>query len=143
MSRAVLHREQVFAVLRFDTSVPIDDAVTVKEIVWELETAATEVARLNALNSEMGCRYAWQATRLYPPGHAAGSQQHAATTEPGYVNRNRQKVVRETGLPGNDYLQRIYVLQCGDCKAEYGANGSDVFQRLCPTCQGGAPGLAF
>ena len=67
------------------------------------------------------------------------------TTEPGYVNRNGQRVVRATGLPGNDHLQRIYVLRCGQdvCGNEYGANGSDIFQRRCPSCQGGAPGLAY
>lgn len=36
----------------------------------------------------------------------------AKTTTPGYVNRNRQAVVRDTGLPGNDHLQRIHVLRC-------------------------------
>jgi len=69
------------------------------------------------------------------------SSAERTTTQPGYVNRNRQTVVRATGLPGNDHLQRIYVLKCGDCGAEYGANGSDIFQRKCPSCQGGADGL--
>jgi hypothetical protein len=63
------------------------------------------------------------------------------TTSPGYTNRNRQRVIRATGLPGTDHLQKIYVLHCGDCGTEYGANGSDIFLRLCPSCQGGKPGL--
>jgi hypothetical protein len=63
------------------------------------------------------------------------------TTTPGFVNRNRQRVVRATGLPGNDHKQSIYVLHCENCATEYGANGSDIFQRLCPTCQDGRPGL--
>jgi hypothetical protein len=63
------------------------------------------------------------------------------TTTPGYVNRNRQEVIRNTGLPGTDHFQFVYVLRCGDCANEYGANGSDIFQRKCPACQGGAPGL--
>jgi hypothetical protein len=65
------------------------------------------------------------------------------TTRPGYVNRNDQTVVRSTPLPGNDHMQYIYVLRCGKCRNEYGANGSDIFQRKCPLCQGGAPGLDF
>ncbi len=65
------------------------------------------------------------------------------TTQPGYVNRNDQTVLRATGLPGTDYGQSIYVLRCGDCGHEYGANGSDIFQRKCPTCQDGADGLDF
>jgi hypothetical protein len=60
------------------------------------------------------------------------------TTSPGYTNRNRQRVIRATGLPGTDHLQQIYVLCC-DCGTEYGANGSDIFQRRCPNCQGAAP----
>ncbi len=63
------------------------------------------------------------------------------TTEPGYTNRNGQVVIRGTDLPGTDHYQYIYVLRCGACGYEYGANGSDIFQRKCPNCQGGAPGL--
>jgi hypothetical protein len=63
------------------------------------------------------------------------------TTLPGYINRNRQRVIRATDLPGTDHLQKIYVLRCEDCGTEYGANGSDIFQRRCPKCQGGKPGL--
>ena len=66
-----------------------------------------------------------------------------ATTRPGYVNRNNQIVVRSTGMPGNDHLQIVYVLRCRACETEYGANGSDVWQRKCPSCQGGMPGLKY
>jgi rRNA maturation endonuclease Nob1 len=65
------------------------------------------------------------------------------TTHPGYRNRNDQVVVRATDLPGNDHLQRIYVLRCNRCCVEYGANGSDIFQRRCPKCGGGRPGLKY
>jgi hypothetical protein len=65
------------------------------------------------------------------------------TTRPGYVNRNNQTVVTATGLPGTDHGQSIYVLRCGHCGNEYGANGSDIFQRRCPGCQGGAEGLEY
>jgi hypothetical protein len=65
------------------------------------------------------------------------------TTEPGYVNRNGQVVVRPTELAGTDFNQKVYVLRCTRCGNEYGANGSDVHLRLCPNCQDGRPGLAF
>ena len=69
----------------------------------------------------------------------------AYTTHPGYVNRNGQQVVRPTGLAGNDHLQYVYVMRCTQpgCGHQYGANGSDIFERRCPRCQGGAPGLGF
>jgi hypothetical protein len=63
------------------------------------------------------------------------------TTTPGFVNPHGQEVLRRTDLPGNDYLQYTYVMRCGECSAEYGANGSDIHLRRCPTCQGGRPGL--
>lgn len=65
------------------------------------------------------------------------------TTVPGYRNGNDQRVVRTTGLPGNDHNQSIYVLHCDRCNTEYGANGSDIFQRRCPNCDGGRPGLIY
>jgi hypothetical protein len=69
--------------------------------------------------------------------------ENLGTTAPGYVNRNNQLVLRDTGQPGNDHNQRIYVLKCQNCESEYGVNGSDIFQRRCPTCQGGASGLDY
>jgi hypothetical protein len=63
------------------------------------------------------------------------------STTPGYINRNGQRVVRATGLPGTDHNQKVYILHCERCGTEYGANGSDIFQRLCPNCQKGKPGL--
>ncbi|MCY3822382.1 MAG: Swt1 family HEPN domain-containing protein [Nitrospinae bacterium] len=65
------------------------------------------------------------------------------TTEAGYKNRNNQTVIRKTDLPGNDHNQRVYILQCEECFHNYGANGSDIWLRKCPNCQGGADGLPY
>jgi hypothetical protein len=65
------------------------------------------------------------------------------TTVPGYRNKNCQVTVRATGQPGTDHLQKIYVLRCENCELEYGANGGDIFQRRCPRCGGGRPGLDY
>ena len=64
------------------------------------------------------------------------------STRPGFTNANAQTVIRPTGLAGTDHGQSIYVLRCGHCSEEYGANGSDIWLRKCPRCQGGRPGLA-
>lgn len=71
-------REAVYAVIRYDfgTGDPVL-RVTAKEILWTRELAEAEVERLNHLNAEKGCRYFWQATRLYPPGTAAGGAEEA------------------------------------------------------------------
>jgi hypothetical protein len=75
--------------------------------------------------------------------HIAPAAPSAAgrTTTPGFINRNSQRVIRKTDLPGNDHQQRVYELECGHCSTRYGSNGSDIFQRKCPSCMSGRPGL--
>lgn len=63
--------------------------------------------------------------------------------KPADLNRNGQIVIRDTGLPGTDYQQRVYQIGCSECGYVYGANGSDVHERKCPKCQGGKPGLPY
>lgn len=71
---------QVYAVLRFDPEMPsLEHQVTVKEVLSSQELAEAEVARLNALNAAKGCRYSWQATRLFAPGTSAGSNDPEAS----------------------------------------------------------------
>ena len=67
------------------------------------------------------------------------------STRIGHVNRNQQQCLGHRGSSGNDHGQRAYRLRClmPGCGQEYGANGTDVFQRRCPRCQGGRPGIAF
>lgn len=77
------------------------------------------------------------------PARAFHKQLVRLTTEIGFVNRNRQHVVRKTDLPGTDHGQRIYVLRCDACETEYGTNGSTIYLARCPSCQGGAAGLPF
>ena len=77
------------------------------------------------------------------PRRRNGPRMSAGTTKLGYRNRNDQVVVRRTDLPGNDHNQRVYVLQCDRCMHRYGANGSDIWQRRCPRCDGGRPGLSI
>ena len=71
------------------------------------------------------------------------SREPEGTTSAGYLNKNGQVTVRDTGVPGTDYLQRVYQLACSKCGYVYGANGSDIHDRKCPKCQGGRPGLRF
>lgn len=66
-----------------------------------------------------------------------------STTSIGYVNRNGQVVVRNTGLPGTDHGQSVYQIGCSICGNVYGANGSDIHLRKCPKHQGGATGLPY
>jgi hypothetical protein len=76
VTRKHKEREEVFAILRHDelqgSDAPIDERVTVKEVVASVELAVQEVARLNELNNGKGCTYWYQQTRLFPEGRSAG-----------------------------------------------------------------------
>jgi PHP family Zn ribbon phosphoesterase len=65
----------------------------------------------------------------------------APSTKPGFVNRNGQVVIRNTGAPGNDHGQKVYQIGCSKCGEVYGANGTDIFERKCPKCGSGMPGF--
>lgn len=62
-----------FAIVRVDEFAlkesTIELAIAVKAIVWSVEEAEREVARLNKLNAEKGCRYFWRTTRAAPRDH--------------------------------------------------------------------------
>ena len=60
------------------------------------------------------------------------------STDKGYVNRNNQLNMGKTDLDGTDHMQKLYMMRCQDCGHEYFANGSDIFLKKCPKCQGGA-----
>ncbi len=64
-------------------------------------------------------------------------------TEAGRENRKGQINFGRTDPPraGTDHGQFVYVMHCPKCDVNYGANGSDIWQRKCPYCQGGAQGL--
>lgn len=62
-------------------------------------------------------------------------------TSIGSRNRDGQQVIRKTSREGSVPGQRVFILQCTVCDHEYGADGSDIYDRLCPTCQDGPPGL--
>ena len=65
------------------------------------------------------------------------------TNSIGYVNRNGQVVIRNTGLRGTDHGQSVYQLGCSICGHVYGANGADIHLRKCPKHQSGAAGLPY
>ncbi len=77
------------------------------------------------------------------PGRAAAPRKgpRTPTTEPGFLNPNRQMVERATGAPSPTRPgQTVYALHCSDCGYHYGCNGLDVKERRCPACQGGTQG---
>lgn len=60
------------------------------------------------------------------------------TTDIGYINFNGQKNLGRSGRLGTDYGQYFYNVMCTKCGKHYEANGSDLFIKKCPNCQGGA-----
>jgi hypothetical protein len=68
-----------------------------------------------------------------------GSWDHI--TSIGYRNKEGQQVIRKTEREGTIPGQRVFILHCTVCDHEYGADGCDIYDRLCPKCQDGPPGL--
>lgn len=66
-------------------------------------------------------------------------KKHSPSTEEGYINRNNQRNNGKTGEVGTDHGQWFYEMECLNCHNKYKANGTDIFQRKCPSCQGGRP----
>ena len=65
------------------------------------------------------------------------------TTQIRYKNRNEQLNWGTQGTKGTYYCQSSYKLKCLKCGNEYGSNGTDIFERKCPECQNGKPGIPF
>jgi hypothetical protein len=60
----------LYAVLRIDMPVSLENpenSIAVVKVFHSKMSAEQEVDRLNKVNSERGCRYVLQATRLVPP----------------------------------------------------------------------------
>jgi hypothetical protein len=61
----------------------------------------------------------------------------------GDVNENGQKVVADLKRKSSTRdTANLYHMVCELCSCEYAANGFDVHDRKCPSCQGGRPGEA-
>jgi len=141
MSRSPKPHDAIYVIARLDgEAARLGDLVALPKAFRSESAAKAEAERLNHENSTKGARYRIIHSRLMHPPNETGS-----TTRRGFINPNGQVVLRPTGLPGTDHLQKVYVLLCTQpgCGHEYGANGSDIHARLCPVCQGGAEGLPF
>jgi hypothetical protein len=71
--------------------------------------------------------------------NAQSSWDHITTI--GFRNREGQQVIRKTDREGSSPEQRVFILCCTVCGHEYGAEGCDIYDRLCPKCQDGPAGL--
>ena len=99
---------------------------------WRLDTTGRRL-RQTSLTTD-------RVDRVGFPSYAIAVESQKGTTEIGYRNHNDQVVIQNTGLPGTDHNQIVYVLRCERCHNQYGSNGSDIHLRKCPNCQGGMPG---
>lgn len=61
--------------------------------------------------------------------------------KPGDTNVNHQQLLRLSRASGTDYKARVWVLKCQLCSNIYGSNSTDAWERRCPNCQSGRPGL--
>ena len=71
--------------------------------------------------------------------NAMTSWEHVTTI--GFRNREGQQVIRKTEREGSVPGQRVFILRCTVCNHEYGTDGCHIYDRLCPKCQDGPPGV--
>ncbi len=55
--------------------------------------------------------------------------------EPGFINENNQKNLRQTDEPGTEYEQWFYEIECLNCGLIYKVNEYEIFHAKCPACQ--------
>ena len=65
------------------------------------------------------------------------------STKVGFTNEKNQTCHGTLGVEGTDHQSYAYRLECLCCGFVYGANGGDIWERQCPECQGGAPGIRY
>ena len=139
-----------FAILRRET-MPIDASLWVSPGNW-LDTlsrwvqAAPLVSELDlrAQLAEMGLSTHAIETQIERARrmHTLNEQMPTTwerTTRIGYRNEYGQEVIRKTQSAGTVPDRPVFVLRCGDCAHEYGANGSEIHSRRCPQCRGDSP----
>ena len=78
-------------------------------------------------------------TRTKEPDEENLKMSKGKSTEKGYINKNNQRNNGLTTHEGTDNNQYFYEMECLNCGHKYFANGSDIWQRKCPNCQGGRP----
>lgn len=100
------------------------------------------IARLRWRRDSIKASLTGDPSQLMPSPGETRMAEPRRTTNVGFVNRNGQVVIRNTGKPGTDRGQTVYQLGCSECGHVYGANGSDIFERKCPRHQSRFPGLA-
>ncbi len=61
--------------------------------------------------------------------------------KPGHLNSKNQQLLRATDVRGTDHNARVWILKCRNCSHIYGCNNTDAWERKCPKCQKGDPGL--
>ncbi len=65
------------------------------------------------------------------------------STRDGFENENSQVNLGRTDPPrlGSDFSAYVHVMHCLRCGMNYGSNSTNIWNRACPYCQGGKPGL--
>jgi hypothetical protein len=64
------YEAHVYAIVRFDyfqhdiDTENVENAIAITKVVWDMDTAQAEVARLNEVNKDKDCIYFWRAARL-------------------------------------------------------------------------------
>jgi hypothetical protein len=126
-----------------EVSTPAADGGLLKAMKHELSPPEMAVAQVEGWILGVPWEPTKKAKPTAKPTEKAGRAiSDGKTTKAGYVTKNGHEVLQATDLPVNDRNQVVYVLRCRSSGYCFGANGSDIWQRKCPACGGGAVRLA-
>ena len=109
-------------------------------ISFSVASDSIDDSKINDLGKKLSDKgLKMKVTRTKEPDEENLKMSKGKSTEKGYINKNNQRNNGMTPHEGTDNNQYFYEMECLNCGHKYFANGSDIWQRKCPNCQGGRP----
>ena len=109
-------------------------------ISFSVASESIDDSKINDLGKKLSDKgLKMKVTRTKEPDEENLKMSKGKSTEKGYINKNNQRNNGLTPHEGTDNNQYFYEMECLNCGHKYFANGSDIWQRKCPNCQGGRP----
>lgn len=104
---------------------------------WLLILIALSIVIIPIVNTIEKRKESTEITKVSTKKEMQKVRLNMSSTDIGYINKNNQKNNGRTYNPENDHQQWYYNMECLNCGHVYYSNGTDIWQRKCPKCQGG------
>lgn len=104
---------------------------------WLLIFIALSIVIIHIVNTIEKWKESTEITKVSTKKEMQKVRLNMSSTDIGYINKNNQKNNGRTDNTENDHQQWYYNMECLNCGHVYYSNGTDIWQRKCPKCQGG------